>query len=149
MPSFVRTSHLAFRGPRPLTLAWLLAVVLVFLLLLFIFAIRHHSKGHKDIWFSPVNALDWSNSDSKKKASNLPAPVTARRARSQSRPPATAALTAAPRRHVSEKRAPAPRRPSQSRQPQTAYMPDRREPRSRTTDRYRPDYYHRDASPRR
>jgi len=119
-------------------------LLLVLLLLLFSLAIKHHSKGHKEVWFSPANAYDWSGHESKK-ASNLPAPVTARRSRSQSKPPATAA---APRRHVSEKRT-QPRRPSQSRQPQTAYIPDRREPRSRTTDRYRPDYYRRDASPRR
>jgi hypothetical protein len=133
----------ATRGPRLLTLTWCLATVLAFLLLLFSFAIRRHAKGQKDVWFSPVNALDWSSHDSKK-ASKLPAPVTARRTRSQSKPPAPAA----PRRHVSEKRTHAPR-PSQSRQPQMAYIPDRREPRSRTTDRYRPDYYRRDASPRR
>jgi len=119
-------------------------LLLGFLLFLFSFAMRHHSKGQKDVWFSPISALDWSSPDTKK-ASNLPTPVTARRSRSQSRPPATAA----PRRHVSEKRTQAPRRPSQSRQPQMAYMPDRREPRPRTSDRYRPDYYRRDASPRR
>ncbi|KAF8505600.1 hypothetical protein F5888DRAFT_453160 [Russula emetica] len=102
-------------------------LILGFLLLLFILALGHHRKGYKDIWYSPVNAVDGSGQDSKK-ASKLPAPVTARRSHSQSRPQYT----------------PAPKR-----QPQTAYIPERRAHRSRPTERYRPDYYARDASPRR
>jgi FtsZ-interacting cell division protein ZipA len=182
MPSFVRTSHFATQDPRPLT-DLVFVAVLAFLLLLFILALGHQRKGHKDIWYSPVNALDGSGHDSK--AGKLPAPVTARRSHSQSKPQYTQ-YTPAPKRHVSEKRTyerrpsqsrqpqpqtayiperrpsqsrqPQPqttynpeRRPSQSRQPQpqTAYMPERRTHRSRPTERYRPDYYARDASPRR
>ncbi|KAI9512179.1 hypothetical protein F5148DRAFT_1164561 [Russula earlei] len=126
-------------------------LLLGFLLLLFGLAVKHHSKGHKHVWLSPVTTFDWfhrgSNKDSK-----LPAPVTAHRSRSQSKPQ----VAPAPRRHASEKRtqtpqAPHARRPSYtySRQPQTAYIPERRQPRTRSTDRYRPDYYRRDASPRR
>jgi hypothetical protein len=124
--------------------------VLGFLLLILILALGHHRKGHKDIWYSPVNAVDGSGQDSKK-ASKLPAPVTARRSHSQSKPQ-YAQYTPAPKRQVSEKRT-YTRRPSQSRQPQpqpqTAYLPERRTHRSRPTERYRPDYYARDASPRR
>ncbi|KAN0126974.1 hypothetical protein V8E52_000614 [Russula decolorans] len=123
-------------------------LILGFLLLLLILALGHHKKGHKDIWYSPVNALHGSGHDSKK-ASKLPAPVTARRSRSQSKPQ-YAQYTPAPKRQVSEKRIHA-HRPSQSRQPQpqTAYIPEQRAHRSRPTERYRPDYYARDASPRR
>lgn len=148
MPSFVRASHFATRDPRLLTVT--LCAVLGFLLLLLILALGRHRKGHKDIWYSPVNALDGSGHDSKK-AGKLPAPVTARRSHSQSKPqPQYTQYTPAPKRHVSEKRAYA-HRPSQSRQPQpqTAYIPERRTHRSRPTERYRPDYYARDASPRR
>ncbi|KAI0269152.1 hypothetical protein BC834DRAFT_865023 [Gloeopeniophorella convolvens] len=120
-----------------------------FLLLLFGLAMKHYTNGHKDVWLSPVTTFDWFGHGSKK-ASKLPAPVTARRTRSQSKPAAAAA--SAPKRQTSEKRtapqAP-PRRPSQSRQPQTAYIPEQRTGRTRATDRYKPDYYRRDVSPRR
>lgn len=176
MPSFVRASYVATRDLRPVNCDLVVVAVLGFLLLLFILALGKHRKGHKDIWFSPVNALDGSGQDSKK-ANKLPAPVTARRTHSQSKPlpqpqPEYAQYTPAPKRHVSERRT-YERRPSQSRQPQTqtAYIPERRpsqsrqpQPqtayiperrahrsgsRSRPTERYRPDYYARDASPRR
>jgi FtsZ-interacting cell division protein ZipA len=168
MPSFVRASHFATLNPRPVNCDLVFVAVLAFLLLLFILALGYHRKGHKDIWYSPVNALDGSSNDSKK-AGKLPAPVTARRTHSQSKPQYTQ-YTSAPKRQVSEKRTyerrpsqsrqPQPqtayipeRRPSQSRQPQpqTAYIPERRAQRSRSrpTERYRPDYYARDASPRR
>ena len=148
MPSFVRASHFATRDPCLLTVTWLFVAVLAFLLLLSVLALGHHRKGHKDVWYSPVNALDGSGQDSKK-ASKLPAPVTARRSHSQSKPQYTQ-YTPAPKRHASEKRQ-YTHRPSQSRQPQpqTAYIPERRAHRSRPTERYRPDYYARDASPRR
>ncbi|KAI0003081.1 hypothetical protein BJV74DRAFT_815394 [Russula compacta] len=112
-----------------------------FLLLLLGLALKHHRNGHKHVWLSPVPTFDWFSRDSKK-AGKLPVPVTARRARSQSRPPAP------PARHVSEKRTHASR-PSRTRQPQTAYISEHRQPRTRSTDRRRPDYYRRDASPRR
>jgi hypothetical protein len=156
MPSFVRASHFATLNPRPVNCDLAFVAVLAFLLLLCILALGYHRKGHKDIWYSPVNALDGSSHDSKK-ASKLPAPVTARRSHSQSKPqpqPQYTQYTPAPKRHVSEKRT-YERRPSQSRQPQpqpqTAYIPERRAQRSRSrpTERYRPDYYARDASPRR
>jgi hypothetical protein len=116
-----------------------------FLLLLLGLALKHHRNGHKDAWLSPVTAFDWFNRGSKK-AGKLPEPVTARRSRSQSK---AAPLTHAPKRHVSEKRSHA-HRPSQSRQPQMAYIPQQQRPhRNRSTDRYKPDYYRRDASPRR
>jgi len=122
-------------------------LILGFLLLLLILALRHHTKGDKDVWYSPVNALDGSGHDLKK-ATKLPPPVTARRAHSQSKQQ----YTPTPKRHVSEKRT-YTHRPSQTRQPQpqTAYIPERRAHRSRSrpTERYRPDYYARDASPRR
>jgi len=130
-------------------------LILGFLLFLFGLALKHHTNGRKDVWLSPVTTYDWFNRDSKK-AGKLPAPVTARRSRSQSKTP----YTQAPKRHVSERRthAPAPatptptyaRRPSQTRQPQMAYVPRQQRPqRTRSADRYKPDYYRRDASPRR
>jgi len=119
-------------------------LLLGFLLFLFALAVKHHSNGHKEVWLSPVTTFDWFNRGSGK-ADKLPTPVTAHRSRSQSRPQAAAA----PRRHASEKRT-YTHRPSQSRQPQMAYVPEqRRQPRTRSTDRYRPDYYRRDVSPRR
>lgn len=114
-----------------------------FLLLLFGLALKHHTNGHKDIRLSPVTTFDWFARGAKK-AGKLPAPVTARRSRSQSKPTAAAA----PKRQVSEKHTRVPR-PSQGRQPQTAYIPEQRPARTRSTDRYRPDYYRRDVSPRR
>ncbi|KAI0307329.1 hypothetical protein B0F90DRAFT_1687420 [Multifurca ochricompacta] len=115
-----------------------------FLLLLFGLAIKHYTNGHKDIWLSPVTTFDWFSRGSEK-AGKLPAPVTARRSRSQSKPSGASA----PKRQVSEKRTHAPR-PSQNRQPQMAYIPEQqRLARTRTTDRYKPDYYRRDVSPRR
>jgi len=148
MPSFVRASQSSTRDLRTLNCDLVFVAVLGFLLLLFILALGRHRKGDKDIWYSPVNALDGSGHDSKK-ASKLPPPVTARRTHSQSKPQYTQNASA-PKRHVSEKRT-YTHRPSQSRQPQpqTAYIPERRAHRSRPTERYRPDYYARDASPRR
>jgi hypothetical protein len=122
-----------------------------FLLLLFGLALKHHKNGHKDIWFSPVTTFDWfGRGSSSKKAGKLPVPVTSRpsRSRSRSRPPAAVAA-APPRRQVSDRHTRTPR-PPQGRQPQMAYIPAEQRPtRTRTTDRYRPDYYRRDASPRR
>jgi len=130
--------------------------ILILGLLLFLFglALKHHNSGHKEVWLSPVTTFDWFNRGSKK-AGKLPAPVTARHVRSQSQ--SKTPYTPAPTRRVSEKRAyahaPPPARPSrshsQSRQPQTAYIPERRPQRNHSTDRYRPDYYRRDVSPRR
>jgi len=121
-----------------------------FLLLLFGLALKHHTNGHKDIWFSPVTTFDWFNRGSKK-AGKLPEPVTARRSRSQSKPSAAQpkpSMAAAPKRQVSDRQTRMPR-PSQGRQPQMAYIPDQRPSRTRSNDRYRPDYYRRDVSPRR
>ncbi|KAI9448206.1 hypothetical protein H4582DRAFT_2068736 [Lactarius indigo] len=115
-----------------------------FLLLLFGLALKHHTNGHKDIWFSPVTTFDWFGRGSSKKAGKLPAPVTSGRSRSQSKPSAAAA----PKRQVSEKHTRMPR-PSQGRQPQMAYISEQRPARTRSTDRYKPDYYRRDVSPRR
>jgi len=112
-------------------------------LLLLGLAFKYHTKGNKDVWLSPVTTFDWFGRGSKK-AGKLPAPVTARRSRSQSKPSAAVA----PKRQVSEKQTRAPR-PSQGRQPQMAYIPEQRPARTRTTDRYKPDYYRRDVSPRR
>ncbi len=137
--------HFTTRGPCALTPIGVRFTVWGFLLLLFGLALKHHRNGHKDAWLSPVTTLDLFNRGSKK-AGKLPEPVTARRSRSQSK---AAPLTHAPKRHVSEKRSHAPR-PSQSRQPQMAYIPQQQRPhRNRSTDRYKPDYYRRDASPRR
>lgn len=128
-----------------------LITVWAFLLLLFGLALKHHKNGHKDIWFSPVTTFDWfGRGSSSKKAGKLPAPVTSRpsRSRSRSKPPAVVAA-APPRRHASERHTRTPR-PPHGRQPQMAYIPTEQRPsRTRTTDRYRPDYYRRDASPRR
>ncbi len=145
MLSLVRASHFCYSRSTPINCDLVFVAVLGFLLLLLILALRHHTKGHKDVWYSPVNALDGSGHESKK-VSNLPPPVTARRSHSQSKPQ----YTSAPKRHVSEKRTHT-HRPSQSRQPQpqTAYIPERRTHRTRPTGRYQPDYYARDASPRR
>ncbi|KAI0303236.1 hypothetical protein BC826DRAFT_984183 [Russula brevipes] len=122
-------------------------LILGLLLLLLFLALKNHTKGRKEVWLSPVTTFDWFNRGSKK-SGKLPAPVTARRGRSQSKSRPQAQAAPAPRRHMSERRTYASR-PSQSRQPQTAYIPERRAPRTRSTDRYRPDYYRRDASPRR
>ncbi|KAF8268230.1 hypothetical protein EI94DRAFT_1771613 [Lactarius quietus] len=120
-----------------------------FFLLLLGLALKHHKNGHKGIWFSPVTTFDWLGRGSKK-AGKLPVPVTTRRSRSQSRSQSKPSAAATPpKRHASERHTRAPR-PPQSRQPQMAYIPAQQRPaRTRTTDRYRPDYYRRDVSPRR
>jgi hypothetical protein len=136
------------RVPCPLTY---LATVLGFLLLLFGLAVKHHMNGQKDVWLSPVTTFDWFGRDSKK-ANKLPTPVTAYRPRTQPKPAPPPAPQPPPKRQVSERRTYAPR-PAQGAQPQMAYAPERRpsrpRPHARTTDRYRPDYYRRDVSPRR
>ncbi|KAI0254385.1 hypothetical protein BJV78DRAFT_1274206 [Lactifluus subvellereus] len=125
-------------------------LILGFLLLLFGLAVKHHMNGRRDVWFSPVTTFDWFGRDSKK-ASKLPAPVTAYRPRTQSKPMTPPAPQPPPKRQVSDRRTYAPRPArTQSRQPQMAYVPERRPSRPRPTDRrHRPDYYRRDASPRR
>jgi hypothetical protein len=149
----VRAFHFASRRSMPADSNWFLITVWGFLLFVFGLALKHHKNGRKEVWLAPVTTFDWFNRDSKK-AGKLPTPVTARRARSQSQ--SKTPYTPAPKRHVSEKRSHAPPpRPARSRsqsrqpQPQMAYNPERRPQRNRSTDRYRPDYYRRDASPRR
>jgi hypothetical protein len=142
MLSSVRAPHDAHRVPCPLTL---LTPVLGFLLLLFGLALKHHLNGYKDVWLYPVTTYDWFGSGSKK-ANKLPAPVTAYRRRTQHKSPAVPEPP--PKRQVSDRRTYAPR-PPQSRQPQMTYAPQRKPTRPRTTDRYKPDYYRRDVSPRR
>jgi len=126
-------------------------LIWAFLLLLFGLALKHHKNGHQDIWFLPVTTFDWFGRGSKK-AGKLPAPVTSRRSRSRSKSRSQSnpsAAAAPPRRQVSDRHTRAPR-PPQGRQPQMAYIPAEQRPsRTRTTDRYRPDYYRRDVSPRR
>ena len=112
-------------------------------MLLFRLALKPHKNGHQDIWFWPVPTFDWFGRGSKK-AGKLPAPVTQHRSRSkcrsQSKPSAAAAP---PRRQVSVRHTRGPR-PPQGRQPHMAYIPPKQRPaRTRTTDRYRPDYYRR------
>ncbi|KAI0045294.1 hypothetical protein FA95DRAFT_1561246 [Auriscalpium vulgare] len=139
------------------------ALVWGFLLLLFGLAMKHYMNGHKEVWQSPVTTYDWFGKGGK--ASKLPAPVTARPSRSRSKSKAAPVPPPdAPKRHRSERsdRSGHEKRPAATpvyavgQDPQTYYVnypssraPARAHTRERNDRSARPDYYRRDASPRR
>ncbi|TFY78848.1 hypothetical protein EWM64_g5163 [Hericium alpestre] len=140
-------------------------LVLGFLLFLFTLALRQYLMGRKQVWLTPVTTYNWF-SPSPKQSKQLPPPVTARgvhRGRSTSKPP-TGSPPNVKRSHSEKEKRGGVSRENSSRSNQTYYvsMPARtqKEPaskpvrahtttREKTTDRYKPDYYRRDASPRR
>ncbi|KAA1466382.1 hypothetical protein DENSPDRAFT_831198 [Dentipellis sp. KUC8613] len=136
------------------------ALVLGFLFLLFGLAMRHYLMGRKQVWMTPVTSYDWFGKGSKP-SSRLPPPVTARveRGRSKSRSAPAPAVPQTMKRQYSEKDKRAGTvtvKPVRDQtyivdMPTTARKPSASRPTrtTRTTERYKPDYYRRDASPRR
>ena len=147
----------------------MISIVLGFLFMLLILAIRHHRWGNSHVWSTSVTAYPWfAGRDAQ--TGKLPTPVTAKRtASSKSQRPrqAGAAIAAAPAPPASnEKPRGRSQRPSQRRQPNLGSEPTRNEaptyvywiphtpPEKAHVQDHAPsrlprDKYHRDASPRR
>ena len=141
--------------------------------MLLVLAIRHHRLGYTQVWTSSVTAYPWFATKSKgglQRQKTLPAPVTAHRSRSQTRPPARKAATAPAAPMAAPMAAPVlppalpEKRPSQHRRPTMPrheptrnevptyvyWMPHKQPDQALVRDNTRNrDKYHRDASPRR
>jgi len=138
MPGFsTETYHAQYRVLEAFSL-FNTILIWGFLLFLLVLALRERSRGEREIWHYPVTTWPWLGPASK--ASQLPAPVTARsRSRGQSQGEKSSRSQSSRRDGGRDRR---DNRFSQwTRQPERAHTGSGRAPQS--------DKYHRNASPRR